>query len=112
MQHGATAPPSLGDLRVLLFERGRQGARDAMLFAAVDAGQAGDPARFASAFRFVSDTPQPQLPFSGADILARGIGPGRQVGAMLKRLQAAWIRAGFPKEPEVLARLLEEATRE
>ncbi len=111
-QHGATAPPNLSDQRVLLYERGRQGARDAILFAAIDAGSSGDTARFASAYRFVSDTPQPQLPFSGADILARGIGPGRQVGAILKRLQAAWIRAGFPREPEVLARLLDEATRE
>jgi poly(A) polymerase len=110
-QHGLKTPPALGDLRILLFERGRQGARDAILFAAIDAGSAGDAARFASACRFVSDTPIPRLPFSGADILARGVGPGREVGAILKRLQAGWIRAGFPKEPEVLARLLDEATR-
>jgi len=110
-QHGATAPPSLGDLRVLLFERGRQGARDAMLVGAIEAGGAADLARFASAFRFVSDTPQPRLPFSGADILARGVPPGAGVGAILKRLQALWIRAGFPREPEVLARLLDEAAK-
>ena len=109
-QHGASAPPSLGDLRVLLFERGRQGARDAVAFAAIDAGAAGDIARFRSAFRFVSDTPQPRLPFSGADILARGIPAGQGVGAILKRLQALWIRAGFPREPDTLARLLDEAT--
>jgi poly(A) polymerase len=35
--------------------------------------------------------------------------PGRGVGLALKRLQANWIRAGFPREPEVLARLLAEA---
>jgi len=110
--HGVLAPPSLGDLRTLLFERGRQGARDAITFMEIDAGAAADPARFASAYRFVSDTPAPQLPFSGADLLARGFAPGQRVGATLKRLQAAWIRAGFPKEPEVLARLLDEATRE
>ena len=111
-QHGATTPPSLGDLRVLLFERGRQGARDAMLIRAIEAGGAADLARFASAFRFVSDTPQPRLPFSGADILALGVPPGAGVGAILKRLQALWIRAGFPKEPEVLARLLDEAAKD
>jgi len=110
--HGAVAPPSLGDLRTLLFERGREGARDAITFLEIDVGAAADPARFASAYRFVSDTPPPQLPFSGADILARGFAPGQRVGATLKRLQAMWIRAGFPKEPEVLARLLDEATRE
>jgi len=110
--HGLVNPPSLGDLRILLFERGRQGARDAITFLEIDAGVAADPARFASAYRFVSDTPPPQLPFGGADILARGFAPGQRVGAALKRLQALWIRAGFPREPEVLARLLDEATRE
>ena len=71
----------------------------------------GEPARFASAYRFVSDTPPPRLPFSGADIIARGVGPGQRVGAVLKTLQALWIRAGFPKEPETLARLLDEALK-
>jgi len=107
--HGVVAPPSLGDLRVLLFERGRRGARDAISLAHVDSGAAPDDARFASAYRFVGDTPLPQLPFSGADIVARGIGPGKRVGEVLKALQAKWIRAGFPKEPETLARLLDEA---
>ncbi len=110
--HGLAAPPSLGDLRTLLYERGRDGARDALTFAEIDAGAAADPARFLSAYRFVSDTPPPRLPFSGADFVARGIGPGERVGAALKKLQALWIRAGFPKEPETLARLFDEAAQE
>jgi poly(A) polymerase len=105
----ATAPPSLGDLRAWLFERGRQGARDAITMAHVESGARADDAGFARAYRFVSDTPVPRLPFSGADIVARGVGPGQRVGAVLKHLQALWIRAGFPKEPEILARLLDEA---
>jgi hypothetical protein len=36
---------------------------------------------------------------------------GRRVGETLKTLQALWIRAGFPREPEALARLLDEALR-
>ena len=107
--HGSLAPPSLGDLRILLFERGRQGARDAISLAHVDSGAAADDARFGFAYRFVGDTPPPELPFSGADIVARGVGPGKRVGVVLKALQANWIRAGFPKEPETLARLLDEA---
>ncbi len=107
--HGAEGPPSLGDLRILLFERGRQGALDALAFAQIDSRARPDDARFLSAFHFLLDTPLPRLPFSGADILARGVGPGRRVGAVLKNLQARWIRAGFPREPEALARLLDEA---
>ncbi len=52
------------------------------------------------------------MPFSGADLVARGVPPGRGVGEALKSLQAKWIRAGFPREPERLAKLLDEALAE
>ena len=110
--HGETAPRSLGDLRTLLFAKGRQGARDAVTMAHVASSAAPDDSGFASAYRFVSDTPSPQLPFAGADVVARGVAPGQRVGMVLKRLQASWIRAGFPREPETLARLLDEALRD
>jgi hypothetical protein len=61
--NGARAPPSLGDLRLLLFERGRQGARDAIALTQVDCGAAPHDERLSHAWRFVSDTPQPRLPF-------------------------------------------------
>ena len=107
--HGALAAPSLGDLRVLLMERGRQGARDIVSLMHAASGARADDERFVSAWRFVSDTPPPRLPFTGEDLLARGVGPGERIGAALKTLQALWIRAGFPREPETLAQLLDEA---
>jgi len=110
--HGHSAPPGPGELRALLFVRGRQGARDAIRLAQVDAGAGAEEARFAQAYRFVSDTPVPRLPFSGADIVARGVAPGARVGAALKKLQALWIRADFPGEPEALARLIDEALKD
>jgi len=110
--HGLEAPPSLGDLRALLFERGRASARDAMSLAHAESRAAPDDGRWRSADRFLADTPEPRLPFSGADLLARGLPQGRRVGLALKTLQAKWIRAGFPREPEALARLLEEAAAE
>ena len=66
-------------------------------------------AAFAAADRFLADAPEPKLPISGADLIARGVAAGRPVGRALRAFQALWIRAGFPKEPETLARLLEEA---
>jgi poly(A) polymerase len=109
--HGLAAPPSLGQLRALLFEARRGPALDALTLAHVDSSApAGDPG-FASAWRFLRDTPEPTLPFTGAELLARGIAQGRGLGATLKALQALWIRAGFPREPEHLARLLDEALR-
>jgi poly(A) polymerase len=107
--HGLREPPGLGELRILLFERGRRGARDAMSLVHADSGASPADPRFASADRFLADTPEPRLPFTGADIVARGVGPGRRVGEVLKALQAMWIRAGFPREPGTLAKLLDDA---
>ena len=110
--HGLSAPPAFDALQLLLFERRRQGALDALQIAHADSGAAADDWRFAAAYRFLQEAPEPILPVTGADILARGIVSGRRVGATLKTLQALWIRAGFPREPDVLARLLDEALRD
>ena len=109
--HGRLAPPSLGDLRVLLFERGRRAALDALILAQADSPAPPHDEAFASARRFLAGTPAPKMPFGGADLLKRGIADGPGMGRLLKELQAMWIRAGMPKEPEILARLLEDATR-
>ncbi|MGD0634977.1 MAG: CCA tRNA nucleotidyltransferase [Beijerinckiaceae bacterium] len=109
--HGLSAPPPLGDLRRLLFEAGRQGACDGLCLAFTDSGAAADDSHWHAALRFVTDTPEPRLPFSSADLLARGLTPGRALGETLKILQAKWIRAGFPQDPRSLATLLDEATQ-
>jgi tRNA nucleotidyltransferase/poly(A) polymerase len=110
--HGFRAPPPFGELRVLLFERGRPAAADALTLAHADSGAAADDPAWLSAHRFLADTPAPRMPFTGADLVARGVAPGRGVGEALKRLQANWIRAGFPREPDALARLLADALEE
>jgi poly(A) polymerase len=110
--HGLAEPPPPGELRALLFARGRTTSLDTLALAHADSSAPANDARYLSAYHFLADTPQPTLPFSGADILARGVASGHQVGATLKALQAKWIRAGFPQEPERLAALLEEAVRE
>ncbi|MGD1035946.1 MAG: CCA tRNA nucleotidyltransferase [Roseiarcus sp.] len=109
--HGLSAPPPFGALRLLLFERRRRGALDALTLAHADSDVPTDDWRFAGAYRFLADAPEPTLPITSADILAHGVAHGRRVGATLKTLQALWIRAGFPREPEVLARLLDEALK-
>jgi poly(A) polymerase len=109
--HGFAEPPPPGDLRALLYAHGRTVALDALALAHADSGAAPDDKRFLSTYYFLLDTPMPALPFSGADVVARGVAQGHQVGATLKALQALWIRAGFPQEPEKLAALLDEAVR-
>lgn len=103
------APPSGPDaLRALLYRWGRRTACDAVGLAAADA-PAVEASAWAEALRFVRDALEPRLPLGGADVVAKGVPPGRAVGAVLKRLQAAWIRAGFPKDPATLSDLLDQA---
>jgi poly(A) polymerase len=107
--HGRVTPPAPSELRIFLFQFGPRAARDALLLAHAESrAAAGDPV-WSSAHAFLRDTPVPTLPFRGSDLIARGIPAGQAIGTTLKTLQALWIRAGFPKEPAVLARLLEEA---
>lgn len=107
--HGLQTPPEKGALRELMFEHGKAAAILAVQLGHANSSAALDHPAWRSATLFVQDTPQPTLPFSGADLLARGIRPGRNVGATLKRLQSLWIRAGFPKDPQALAQLLDSA---
>jgi poly(A) polymerase len=107
--HGTTAPPSFYGLRTLLFSAGREAARDALMLSQAESGALASDVAFDAADRFLADLPEPRLPISGADLVARGVSAGRPVGRALRAFQGLWIRAGFPKEPETLARLLDEA---
>ena len=107
--HGATGPPSFHGLRTLLFTAGREAARDALTLAEAESEASGG---FAAADRFLVDAPEPKLPISGADLVARGIAAGPPIGRTLRAFQALWISAGFPREPTTLIRLLEEAVTE
>jgi tRNA nucleotidyltransferase/poly(A) polymerase len=107
--HGITASPSSHGLRTLMFNAGREAARDALALAQAESEAAASDADFAVADRFLADASEPKLPISGADLIARGVAAGRPVGRVLRAFQGLWIGAGFPKEPETLTRLLEEA---
>jgi tRNA nucleotidyltransferase/poly(A) polymerase len=110
--HGAGVPPSFDGLRTLLFSVGREVARDALALAQAESEASASDTAFAAADRFLADAPEPKLPISGADLIARGVAAGRPVGRALRAFQALWTRAGFPKEPEMLTRLLEETVTE
>jgi poly(A) polymerase len=110
--HGISAPPSPDSLPALLFNAGREAARDALALAWAESGAPAADTTFAAADRFLAAAPEPKLPFSGADLIARGVAAGRPVGQTLRAFQALWVRAGFPEERETLERLLETAVAE
>ena len=107
--HGTTAPPSFHGLRTLLFAAGREAARDALTLAEAESEAPSDVRAFGAADQFLANAPEPKLPISGADLIARRVEAGRAFGRALRAFQAQWIHAGFAKEPGTLARLLEEA---
>ncbi|WP_294541142.1 CCA tRNA nucleotidyltransferase [uncultured Rhodoblastus sp.] len=107
--HGLAAPPEPGLLREALFLHGAPAARDALALVEAESSVAPDDPGFARADAFLRDTPRPKAPFAASDLLARGLAPGAELGEALKRLQALWIRAGFPQEPQIVANLIDEA---
>jgi tRNA nucleotidyltransferase/poly(A) polymerase len=109
--HGRDAPPPVSHLREMLFLAGSRAAADALALAFAESGASPDDPQWLEAASYLDETPAPVFPIKGADLIARGVAPGRQLGTVLKSLQAKWIRAGFPRDPVVVQRLLEDAVR-
>jgi len=107
--HGYMAPPQPQALRAFLYRHGAEAARDALTLAQAEAGVAAHEEDWAKADALVATTPRPRLPFSGADLLVRGVAPGRGMGAALKAVEALWIAADFPEDAARLASLLDAA---
>jgi tRNA nucleotidyltransferase/poly(A) polymerase len=107
--HGAPAAPEPALLCEALFLHGAPAARDALALIQAESAAPPDDAGFLGADAFLRDTPAPKPPFAASDFLARGLAQGAELGEALKRLQALWIRAGFPREPHIVARLIDEA---
>ncbi len=107
--HGASAAPAPAQLREQLFLYGGGAARDALLLIQAESPAGANDQDFLAAEAFLRDTPAPRAPFAAVDLLARGVRQGAGLGAALKRLQAAWIRAGFPQDPKRIAALIDAA---
>ncbi|QGM45027.1 CCA tRNA nucleotidyltransferase [Methylocystis heyeri] len=109
--HGKKEIFSTQELNEMLFSYGRAAALDILgLLHAGDLAAAEDD-RWRAAADFLSDAEPPAFPVKGADLIALGVPPGETLGAALKRLQAKWIRAGFPREPHKVRQMLEEVAK-
>lgn len=101
------------DVDALLFRHeDRTAVCDALTLLHIGSGAADDSPDWRKAHLRAAQAPVPDFPVSGDDFLRRGVPPGRNIGAALKTLQARWIRAGFPRDPAVLARLVDEVVRD
>ena len=108
--HGIETPPPVSHLREMLFVCGARAARDGLALAFAASGAAANDSRWIEAARYVDETPAPVFPLKGADLIARGLAPGKNLGAILNALQKDWIRAGFPRDPAILKALVDRAT--
>ncbi len=107
--HGADTAPGAPSLLEALFVHGAQAARDGLALIQAESPAAPDDPAFARADAFLRETPAPKIPFGAPDFIARGLSQGPRLGGALKRGQELWIRAGFPQEPQIVARLIDEA---
>ena len=82
----------------ILFDHGRDPTRDGLALARASSP---DDTGWAEARARVVEEPIPSFPFTGRDVMAKGL-KGAAVGAALARLREAFRKAGFP--PDVAAR--------
>lgn len=105
---GASVPGAALDR--LLYEYGREGVSDRLRLAlakaranAHESDKAfGEAAGYARLLDHASAWKHPVFPLRGADLLARGIRPGPQLGAEMQRLATKWADSGFSLDREAL----------
>ena len=95
-------------LRALAYRHGIAAVRDGLRLAAARAGDWPLPPQAAQAAGVLGE-PLPRCPWSGADLLARGIPAGPQIGRILARAESAWMADNFPADPAHQAALLDAA---
>jgi poly(A) polymerase len=97
LPHDPKAGPALA--RQLAYRYGAAAADGLRLAWARSPLAVNDPA-MALAVLATARTTAPRLPFTGADIVALGVAPGRRVGEILGAFESWWIAAGFPDDAE------------
>jgi poly(A) polymerase len=89
--------PALGNaaLQVLLYGLGAPLFLGRLLLAWADSGAAPGGEAWASAAALAGSWKRPSFPLGGADLIALGLKPGPELGALLKELEERWAAGGF-----------------
>ncbi|GAB4525377.1 MAG: CCA tRNA nucleotidyltransferase [Amphiplicatus sp.] len=91
------------DARACLHRFGEAAFRAGALLAAARAGGGKEPSARLDALLAVA--PPPPFPFTGKDVVRRGVAPGPDVAKVLRQTEEAWIAEDFPPR-ERLERIL------
>jgi poly(A) polymerase len=99
------------EARGLLYRLGPQTFIDSVLLAWSRATQDATDGSWRTTATLPARWHAPAFPLKAADFLARGMAKGPALGAALRRAEEAWIAEGFPRDPDSLARIADEAAR-
>ena len=100
------------EARVAIYRLTPRTFRDALALAWARSRDAADDPRWHALARLAQDWRPPRLPLAGRDVLALGVPKGPAVGEALGRVEAWWIEAGFPEQPELIRDALRRAVEE
>lgn len=81
--------------RIALYRLGARAYEDGVMLMAARAALRPDDPRIAMLRALPRRWQAPRFPVRGADVLARGVPPGPEVGRALAEIEARWVAAGF-----------------
>jgi tRNA nucleotidyltransferase/poly(A) polymerase len=90
--------------KVQLYRRGGRSFTDALLLDWARSADAATEAARRAMYDIATSWTPPSFPLSGADLIAEGVQPGPELGALLRELELRWLESGFVMDkPELLA---------
>jgi poly(A) polymerase len=96
--------PVRAELEKRVYRHGNEAIADQLFLLFSDAPT--PPEGWGGAIAHVLSFAAPEFPLTGADLKARGLEPGPEMGAALKRLEDAWVESRFRlTQSELLSRL-------
>ena len=108
---GCTTLPTALHWHLQLYRHGRQALSDGLALLRADQRISATEQEWADLFDQVQTTPEPVLPFRGADLIARGIAKGPQISKILADLEQDWIAAELTQDPNVIEVLLDRRSK-
>ncbi len=118
LAHAATKDgafdPQAGEAaaKEFVYRHGPQSFRDGVSMAWVRSGDVAEVGAWAKHLSLTDRWQAPELPVRGADVLARGVKPGPDVGRVIAAFEAWWIAEGYPSDAKKIADKLDELIRD
>ncbi|PZQ19081.1 MAG: CCA tRNA nucleotidyltransferase [Ancylobacter novellus] len=100
-----------GDARAALYRLGSRAFRDRALLAWADAGAGPEDEVWAALAALPDCWTAPKLPVAAADLMARGLTPGPEIGRRLKAIEERWLAEGLPTGRSEIEALIDDAMR-